>query len=168
MSKKSALEVDLMASLADYGLISVAQNLSQIEDEHSEHFLLVAKLLGIARRAAAVLARIARIFKELETEDARMAALGWPKLVILSDYISFGNQHELLELAERTTAKELVCILSQQPAATKPVVFYFTDDEYQRLERLAFAHGAVRRRRASEGLSGKEAAPLRALSAKPN
>jgi hypothetical protein len=168
VSKKSEMEVELMASLAGYGLISVAQNLRQIEDEHPEQFPLVAKLLGIERTDAANLARIARIYKELELEETRMVGLGWPKLVILSEHICYTNQHALLELAERTTAKDLSRLLLEQPGATKPVVFYFTDDEYQRLEQSVLAHGAVRRRRASQGLAAKEAALLRALSAKPD
>jgi hypothetical protein len=165
VSKKTEMEVDLMASLAGYGLISVAQNLRQIEDENPEQFALVAKLLGIERRDAAVMARIARIYKELEMEEVQIAALGWPKLVILSDYIAFSNQHRLLELAEKMTAKDLARILIQQPAGTKPVVFYFTDEEYHRLEKAVLAHGAVRRRRSPDGLSGKEEALLKALSA---
>ncbi len=165
MSKKTEMEVDLMASLAGYGLISVAQNLRQIEDDHPEQFPLVTKVLGMERRDAASMARIARIYKELETEEEAMVALGWPKLMILSEHICYGNRQELIELAEKTTAKDLARILLEQPAGTKPVVFYFTDDQYQRLEKALLPHGAARQRRPWNGLSGKEAALLRALSA---
>jgi hypothetical protein len=164
VSKKTEVELDLMASLTGYGLIGVAQNLRQIEDDHPEHLGLVAKLLGIERGLASAMARIARIYRELELEESQIAALGWPKLLILSDYIGYSNQRQLLELAEKTTAKQLAHILNQQPAGTNPVVLYFSDELYRVLEKAILAHGAVRRRRPQDGLSGKEEALIKALS----
>ncbi len=166
MSKMTEKEVDLLASLAGYGLISVAKNLRQIEDEHPEDFARVAKLLGIGRGDASVMARIDRTYKELEIDEAQITALGWPKLVVLSDYIAFRNQHALLDLAEKTTAKDLARILIEQPAGTKPVMFYFSDEQYLVLEKAVLANGGVRKRRPQDGLSGKEDALVRALSSK--
>ncbi len=164
MDKKTDIEIDLMASLAGAGLFRAAQNLREIEDEHPEQFPLIAKLLGMECRDASMLARVARIYKELEIEKARLTSLGWPKLVVLSEHIEYSNKREFLELAEKTTARDLARILSQQPAGTRPVVFYFDDEGYHRLEQSLLAHGARRRRRSWEGLSGKEAALLRMLS----
>ncbi|MFA5955109.1 hypothetical protein [Hyphomicrobium sp.] len=163
MSNRNEIEIDLMASLAGHGLLAVAKNLRQIEDEYPEYFALIAKLLGMERGDAAALARVDRTYKELELEDARMTALGWPKLVVLSDYLSFSNRQQLLELAEKATAKELARILNQQPAGTKPVVFYFSDAQFDVLERAILAHGGARRRRPQDGLSGKEEALVKAL-----
>lgn len=165
MSAKTDGELDLMARLAGYGLISVAQSLRQIEDDNPEHLPLIAKLLGVGRREASSMARIDRIYKDLEIEEERIASLGWPKMVILSEFLSYGNRDELLELADRTTAKELAKILLAQPPGTKPVVFYFTEQQYQRLEKAVVAHGAIRGRPTRIGLSGKEEALLRAIAA---
>lgn len=164
MSNKTEIETDLMAALAGAGLIEVAQHLRRIEDEHPQQFPLVAKLLGIERREAAYMARIARTFKELEWDEERMLALGWPKLIVLSDYISFSNMNDLLELAEKMTARDLARNLALQPAGTRPFMLYLTDEQYDRLERVVLAHGAVRTGRPPCGLSGKEEALLRALS----
>lgn len=164
MRTKTDGELDVMARLASYGLISVAQYLRQIEDDYPEHLPVIAKLLGMARHEASSMARIDRIYKELDVEDDRIAALGWPKMVVLSEFLSYGNRDELLELAGRTTAKELAQILLAQPPGTKPVVFYFTEQQYQRLEKAVVAHGAIRGRPTRNGLSGKEEALLRAIA----
>ncbi|WP_423414740.1 hypothetical protein RLW55_16165 [Hyphomicrobium sp. B1] len=164
MSNKTEIETDLMAALAGSGLIEVSQHLRRIEDEHPQQFPLVAKLLGIERRDAAYMARIARTFRELELEEERMLALGWPKLIVLSDYIAFSNKDELLEMAEQMTAKDLARNLALQPAGTRPLVLYLSDEQYRRLEKVVLAHGAVRSRRSQYSLSGKEEALLRALS----
>jgi hypothetical protein len=68
-----------------------------------------------------------------------MAALGWPKLIVLIDHISLGNRQQLLELADKMTAKELSSTLGRHPSGTKRMVLHLMPDQYGVLEEAILA-----------------------------
>ncbi|AGK56301.1 hypothetical protein HYPDE_23073 [Hyphomicrobium denitrificans 1NES1] len=95
-----------------------------------------------------------------------MAALGWPKLIVLIDHISLGNRQQLLELADKTTAKELASILEKRRPWTKRIVLHLTEAQYHVLEQAILAYGGIRDERDPYELAGKEEALVKALSSK--
>lgn len=111
--------------------------------------------------------RVNRTFRQLRIDENHLVALGWPKLIILVDHISLGNRQQLLELADKVTAKELASILGHR-FTTKRMVLRLTQDQYRVLAEAILAHGGVRSERDPDVLSGKEEALVQALmSTKP-
>jgi hypothetical protein len=159
-------EIELAATIAGSGLRSVARSLRELQDRHPERFAPVAALLQLDRLDAPFLARLDRVFSDLNVRDDRMMGLGWPKLLMLSDHITSDNRKQLLETAFRVSAKELDQILKKQRPGTMPIVLYLTGEQYEILERAVLNHGGARTRRLGEGIGGKEEALVRALSAK--
>ncbi len=166
MENELEKQIEISAILAGDGLLSVAKTLHQIQNENPERFAAVAKLLKLDRLDAHFLVRLDRVFRDLNIFDDRMMALGWPKLVILCDYISRDNRKQLLDIANKSTPKELEEILKKQHAGTKPMVLYLTDEQYGVLEKAILAHGGVHSKRYRDRYSGKEEALVHALSSK--
>lgn len=160
MNNRTEERLDLAAGFAGYGFLSVAKHFRQLEDENPRVFDVIVKLLEVDRDDANFMARIDRTFRGLGVNDNHMAALGWPKLIVLIDHISSGNPQQLLELADKKTAKELAAILGQHPSRTRRMVLRLTPDQYHVLEEAILAHGGVRSERE---LSGKEEALVKAL-----
>jgi hypothetical protein len=158
--------LDLAAGFAGDGFLSVAKHLRQHEDEDPAAFDVIVKLLGVDRVDADFMVRIDRTFRSLSVDDNHMAVLGWPKLIVLIDHISLGNRQQLLELADKKTAKELASILGQHPSGTRRMVLRLTPDQYHVLEEAILAHGGIRSERDPYELSGKEEALVKALSPK--
>lgn len=115
MNNRTEERLDLAAGFAGYGFLSVAKHFRQLEDENPRVFDVIVRLLKVDRDDANFMARIDRTFRGLGVNDNHMAALGWPKLIVLIDHISSGNPQQLLELADKKTAKELAAILGQHP-----------------------------------------------------
>jgi hypothetical protein len=159
-------QTEIAAIIAGAGLLSVAKQLREIQDANPERFAPIAKLLKIDRLDAHFIARLDRVFRDLNINDDRMMALGWPKLMTLCDYISSDNRKQLLEIANKTPAKDLEEILKQQRVGTKPMDLYLTDEQYGVLEKAILAYDGVRSKRYRDRLSGKEEALVRALSSK--
>ena len=166
MNNRTEQRLDLAAGFAGYGFLSVAKHFRQLEDENPQVFDVIAKLLEVDRDDANFMARIDRTFRGLGVNDNHMAALGWPKLIVLINHISSGNPQQLLELADKKTAKELAAILGQHPSGTKRMVLRLTPDQYHVLEEAILAHGGVRGERDPYALSGKEEALVKALLSK--
>jgi hypothetical protein len=95
-----------------------------------------------------------------------MVSIGWPKLIVLVDHISSVNRQQLLDLADKTSAKELASILGQPPSGTRRMVLHLTQEQYRVLEEAILAHGGVRSARYPDELSGKEEALVKALAVK--
>lgn len=166
MTNRTDEGLDLAAGFAGDGFLSVAKHLRQHEDEDPAAFDVIVKLLGVDRVDADFMVRIDRTFRGLRVDANHMAVLGWPKLIVLIDYISLGNHQQLLELADKKTAKELASILRQRPFGTRRMVLHLTQEQYDVLEEAILAHGGVRSERDPGELSGKEEALVKALSSK--
>ena len=166
MTNRIDERLDLAANFAGGGFLSVAKHFRQHEDEDPDAFDVIIKLLGVDRADADFMVRIDRTFRGLGVNDNHMAALGWPKLIVLIDHMSLGSHQQLLELADKKTAKELAAILGQHPSGTKRMVLRLTPDQYHVLEEAILAHGGVRRARDPYELSGKEEALVKALLSK--
>lgn len=158
--------MQVAAGFAGDGFLSVARHLRQYEDEDPAAFDVIVKLLGVDQGDADFMVRIDRTFCRLRVEENHVAALGWPKLIVLIDHISLGNRQQLLELADKKTAKEFATILGRHPSGTKRMVLRLTPDQYHVLEEAILTYGGIRSERDPSGISGKEEALVRALSPK--
>jgi uncharacterized protein YbjT (DUF2867 family) len=156
---------DLAAAFAGAGFLSVAKRLRQLRDEDAKLFSAILKLLGVDPGDAEFMVRVDRACRKFRVGEDRMAALGWPKLIVLADHISWPNRQELLELAGTVTAKELASILARQ-SATKRLVLRLTQEQYRVIEESILAHGGARGERDPAELVGKENALVKALSPK--
>lgn len=156
--------LEFAAGFAGAGFSTAARHFRQYEDEDPKVFDAVVKLLGMDRGDADFMVRIDRTFRNFGVNDNHMAVLGWPKLIVLIDHISPGNRQQLLELADKTPAKDLASMLGQHPSGTKRMVLHLTQDQYHVLEEAILAHGGVRSARDASELCGKEEALVRALS----
>lgn len=166
MNDEIEREIEISAIIAGSGLLTVAKNLREIQDQNRESFAQVAELMRLDRLDAHFLARLDRVFRDLNIRDDSMMALGWPKLMRLCDYISSDNRKQLLDIANKTSAKELEDVLKKQRVGTKPMVLYLTDEQYDVLEKAILAYGGVRSKRYRDRYSGKEEALVQALSSK--
>lgn len=158
--------LEFAAGFAGAGFVSVARHFRQYQDEDPEAFDVVVKLLGVDRGDADFMVRVDRTFRNFGVDDNHLAVLGWPKLIVLIDHISLGNRQQLLELADKMSAKELASIFGQHPSGTKRMVLHLTPAQYHVLEEAILAHGGARDERDLNGLSGKEEALVKALSSK--
>jgi hypothetical protein len=158
--------IEFVACFAGYGFLSVAKHLRELKDEHATHYDDITKLIGMDRGDAELLVRLDRTFRDLDIGENHMVAIGWPKLIVLVDHISSVNRQQLLELADKTSAKELASILGQPPSGTRRMVLHLTQEQYRVLEEAILAHGGVRSARHPDELSGKEEALVKALAAK--
>lgn len=139
---------------AGAGFLSVAKRLRQLQDEDAKLFSAILKLLDVDPGDAEFMVRVDRACRKFRVGEDRMAALGWPKLIVLVDHISWPNRQELLELAS---------ILGHQ-SATKRLVLHLTEDQYRVIEGSILAHGGIRSERDPAELVGKENALVKALS----
>jgi hypothetical protein len=108
------------------------------------------------------LARIDRTFRELEVDDCRLAAIGWTKLKLLANYIDGKNCTFLLDIAEKSTVRELSLIVRHEVPllGTRCITLYLTPDQYEVFADAVIAHGAVK---IGSGLANKEQALTDAL-----
>jgi hypothetical protein len=156
---------NLAADFAGDGFLSIAKRFRQLEDEDPKLLDVIVKLLDVDRADADFMVRVNRTFRRLRVNENHMAALGWPKLIVLVDHISLGNRQQLLELADKVTAKELASILGQR-FTTKRMVLRLTQDQYRVLAEAILAYGGVQSEGDSDELSGKEEALVQALTFK--
>src|SRR3546814_9583906 len=87
--------------------LEAARYLREIQDEHPDDFVSVAKNLGIGRRKAYHLAQVNRSFHALDIKVDRLRRIGWTKLALLAPHIDANNAGDWLKLAEGVTAHEL-------------------------------------------------------------
>src|SRR3546814_16829906 len=86
--------------------LEAARYLREIQDEHPDDFVSVAKNLGIGRRKAYHLAQVNRSFHALELKVDRLRRIGWTKLALLAPHIDANNAGEQSE--ERSVGQEYV------------------------------------------------------------
>ena len=135
--------------------LRLAWALRDLQDEQPDIFLKVADLVGLSRRKAYALARIARQFDGVPEE--RLYFIGWTKLVIVGRYLTDDNLEHLLQLAQQNTAHDLEVLLRGEVPieGAKVVQLYLSPNDYQRLRAALIKHGAVQ---SGNGLIKMEAA----------
>ena len=143
--------------------LEAARYLREIQDEHPENFVSVARKLKIGRRKAYALARIDRHFHDLGIAPDRLRRIGWTKLQIIASRIDEVNHEELLDLAETHSAYELKKLMDgEEPDPdARCVVLYLAPDQYEIFQLAITAYGGVK---SGKGLGDKEAALTEALA----
>lgn len=160
---KSTKKAEWAANWIGDGFLLAARRLREVQDETPHLFPAVAKFLNIGLRRAYYLARIDRTFRELEVDDSRLAAIGWTKLKLLAEYIDGKNCEFLLDMAEKSTVRELSLIVRHEVPlpGTRCITLYLTPDQYEVFAEAVIAHGAVK---VGGGLANKEEGLINALS----
>ena len=158
--------IELAASFTGDGFLSIAKHLRQLQDEDLVAFHAIASLLGIDRHDAEFMARVDRTFRDQGIEDHHLAAIGWPKLIVLCDYVTSNNLPRLLEFADQMPAKELARIVGRHPAALKRMVLHLTVEQFAVFKDAILAHGGKCNDHILDQLCGKEDALVNALRAK--
>ena len=166
MTKENAYLDDKIALIADFvgrDFMRLAKELQQVQEQRSDMFIEVADRVGIGRRKAFALARIARIFIDLDIPDERLNRIGWAKLNRISGHLNEDNAIHLLALAEEDTFYELDSILKgKQPVGeAKVLLLHLTEADHAYLCKLLLEHGA--KPTGNGGLSGKEEALMNLL-----
>lgn len=161
MTNKDPYINDKIATIADFvgrDFMRLARELRQLQEQRSDIFVEVAEQIGVGRRRAYALARIARIFEHLGVPDERLNRVGWAKLNRLSGHLDEDNAEQLLSLAEETTAYGLDAVLKgEQPIdGAKVLLLYLPEAVHDRFQALLIQHGA--KLKANGGLADKESA----------
>jgi len=160
-------KIESAASDVGSAFLSIAKRLRQLQDEDPAALQTVVKLLRIDYRDAECLIRVDRTFRDLGVDDNHMAAIGWPKLIALHDYVSSSSSlHRLLEFAQTMPAKELSRLIGRRPDVPKRMVLYLTAEQFEVLQEAILSHGGKWSDVALDKLSGKEEALVRALNLK--
>lgn len=146
MNNNSYME-DKVTIIADYvgrDFMKLARELRELQLTKSDVFLEVAKKVGLGERKAFALARIARIFDELNVPDLRLNKIGWAKLQRISSYLDEDNAETLLSLAEEQTDHELsLSLRGESPiAGAKVMVLYLPEDVHSSFRNLLIKFGA--------------------------
>ncbi len=136
-------KTEFIATLIGDNFLRMAKALRELQDEQPDVFLRVAKLVGLGKRKAYALARIARQFESIP--EKRLYNIGWTKLQIIGRYLTDENSEYLLQLAEQNTAHDLEVLLrGDTPVAGARVVqLYLAPGDYKRLRAALIAHGAI-------------------------
>jgi hypothetical protein len=118
--------------------------------------------IGLKIRKAYYLIAIAKAFRHSKFPRARLRAIKWTKMEIISRVINESNADELVEMAESHTAEELKKLIrGEEPHPdTRVMNLYFTPAQYDLLDKVLVQHGASRH---GKGLVGKEDALIKAL-----
>lgn len=153
----------LIADFVGRDFMKLARELWQLQEQKPDIFTKVVDQVGIGRRKAFALARIARLFDELGVDDERLNKIGWAKLNRISGHLEPDNAEQLLILAEENTAYGLDAILKgEQPIKEgKFMLLCLPETDHKRLCMALIDHGA--KPAINGGLSGKEAALIHIL-----
>jgi len=158
-TKKAEIAADWIGD----GLLLAARRLREVQDKSPHLLPATAKFLKIGLRRAYYLARFDRTFRELGVDENRLAAIGWPKLRLLADYIEGSNCDYLLDLAEKSSLDELSLIVRHEGPirSTRCITLYLTPPQYEVFAEAVTMHGAVK---VGRELANKERALISALS----
>lgn len=154
---------DFIAGYTVNNFMTLAKYLQKIQEQYPELFVGVADRLGIKRRRAYALARIAKIFGELKTPTERLNKIGWTKLQIISRGITPFNAEDRLALAECCTVHELEKLLQGEIPIEEPkvLVFYLSIHDYEKARSVLLKYGAMVR---GKGFVGKEEALMKLIA----
>lgn len=171
MTKEDPYLDDKIATIADFvgrDFMRLAKELRKVQEQRPDIFAEVAEQVGIGKRRAYALARVARIFDDLDVPDERLNRIGWAKLNRLSGHLNEDNAEQLLSLAEETTVYSLDAVLRGEVpvAGARVVLLYLPEAVHDRFQALLVKHGA--KPKANGGLTGKENALMGLISGLAN
>ncbi|MEJ6846795.1 hypothetical protein [Sinorhizobium fredii] len=154
-------QVATLAKQFDEGFLELARVLRQLQETSPDEFRSVVQKAGLSLRKAYYLVTIDRTFGKLRISKNRLRKIGWTKLKAITPHVDKYKVPELLDLAEKHTAKSLETILGgKDPVAnTHSVLLYFSPEDYATFAEAILEHGGTRSRR-GRGLENKEQALL--------
>jgi hypothetical protein len=122
---------------------------------------------GKKRRTVIYMLKVWDRFSPLGIDKDRLEAIGWTKLAIIAETCAPGTEAEGLLLAEKYTAKELPALLKGSPARKRKhvVVLRLSRGDYMMFREALLENGAKKAKN-KVGLSGKEAALMKAMGLK--
>lgn len=165
-NSKTSLDakIDVLADYVGRDFMRLARELKELQDLRPDAFMEVVERLSLGRRRAFALARIARLFSELDIPDDQLHRIGWTKLNLIGSHLDAENAQHLLALAESHTAHELDLVLKgKKPVeGAKVMLLYLPEADHAYLSKLMVEHGA--KPNPNGGLTGKEAALMNLLS----
>ena len=155
-----------LAQDPDEHFIELGRLLLTIHEDHRPLLRGWIKRSGISRRKAYYMIAIARAFEAYGVKKERLAAIGWTKLQIIAPHVQPDNIEDLLTLAETRTARRLKAEFRTdlETSDTRCVLFYFSPEDYARLEAALLKRVAGKFGR---GLVDKEKALMRLVDEKP-
>jgi hypothetical protein len=147
--------------------LALGDDLRRLRDAYTDKFVAIAEECGIKRRTAFYLAEVAERAAAFPKRRAQISRIGWTKAQIVLPAMTKENADELLAYAEAHTARELRAWIRPGRAkkATRCVLLYFTEREYDQVSAALIKSGAKRRGR---GLAGMEGALLEIVRATPS
>ncbi|WP_333884437.1 hypothetical protein [Sphingobium yanoikuyae] len=147
------------AALADptSDFLAVGAALRRLQDVDAATYKDLLKAGKVGSRQAYYWVGIDRAFEGLGVSEERLRAIGWTKLKELSGHISKVNAKELLQLAEKHTAKDLERVLGGEESmeGARAVNLRFEPGDYALVRAALIQFGAIP---AGRGLEGKEEA----------
>ena len=120
--------------------LELGKSLRQLQDRDRALFQQVVSKSNLGRRKAYYLVEVSRIFDPLPVPRSRLRKIGWTKLQSIGKHIDGSNLDELLDLAEKTNAKELERLMRGEKPLDNAhcVLMYFNPKEYSELEHFHY------------------------------
>jgi len=164
-STKLTIQVEQLAVEFDEHFLELGKTLRLLQEVDLEQFRSVIKTSGIGVRKAYYLVELDRNLAPLSIPPARLRAIGWTKLMLISPKITKQNMKSMLEAAEKFTARELKAyLMGDKPDQNAHcVMLYFSPIEYEEFAKELEQYGAVM---VGRTIKNKEAAVLDALRRK--
>ena len=144
--------------------LELGKSLRQLLDRDPDLFQEIVKKTNLGRRKAYYLVEVSRTFDPLPIPRSRLRKIGWTKLQLIGKHLDGDNTEELLQLADKTNAKELERLMRGEKPLGKArcVVMYFSPKQYAELEEMLVKYGG---KRSGRGVQNKEEALLRMVAA---
>jgi len=162
--KVEALYFHALQLIVDFDdtFLELAKLLRDLHDNNPEDFKTLAKLPQLGVRKAYYLVGIDRAFRDLKVDPARLKAIGWTKLSIISRVVAKKNCEKWLQRAETHDAENLKALArGEQPiVGVRNVLLRFTPAQFDVFTKALMKHGAIKN---GEGFVRKEAALTKAL-----
>ena len=146
----------------DDNFLDLAKTLRQLLDRDPEKFRDLWTKTNLGRRKAYYLVEVSRTFDPLPGPKSRLKKIGWTKLQVIGKHVTKDNLGEMLDLAEKHTAKELESLMRGEKPSNNAhcVLMYFSPKQYDLLERTLLKNGGTR---SGRGINDKEEALITAL-----
>jgi hypothetical protein len=152
------------SSHVEQTFLELGTSLRRLYDRDRDLYHKVVEKSGLGTRKAYYLLDISRKFEKLPgIPKARLRAVGWTKLQVISKHLTPQNGDELLTMAENNTVRDLEALLrGEKPkgANAKCVLMYFTPEQYEVYAERLLKKGAYR---SGRGILNKEEALIKIL-----
>jgi len=157
------------ASHIEQTFLELGASLRRLYDRDRDLYQRVVEKSGLGRRKAYYLLGISRKFERLPgIPRARLRAVGWTKLQVISKNLTATNADELLRMAESHSVRDLEALIrGEQPKGddAKCVLMYFTPEQYEIYASRILKKGAYR---SGRGIHNKEEALINILKELPD